>query len=382
MSAPKPRVLLFCDWYYPGFKAGGPIQSCTNLVKALAGEYQFFVFTSDRDLGDESPYAVPVNQWVPGAFGEEIYYRSPGRLGRNEFKAILDYVQPELLYFNSMFSIHYTILPLIYLGKRMGRYKLVLAPRGMLQQGAMQLKAGKKRIFLFLFRRLGWDRMIRFQATDQQELADIKSWFPRAELMLAENIPNRLESKPVAPLKEKGRARLVFISRVHPKKNLHYLLELLGSVDHGGTLELDIYGVADEPDYERRCRELAGGMRDNVQVRFMGPVNNRLVFDTLRSYHFFVLPTLGENFGHAIFEALTSGKPVLLSDQTPWRGLEQIRAGWDIPLSDREAFLGALETIILMDDNEYGYWSQGAFDLAAAYLAQAGYEDKYKKLFS
>src|SRR5690606_23032086 len=121
---------------------------------------------------------------------------------------------------------------------------------------------------------------------------------------------------------------------------------------------------------------------DSVRVRFMGPVDNQLVFDTLGRYHFFVLPTLGENFGHAIFEALISGKPVLLSDQTPWRGLESIRAGWDIPLTERDRFIGALEKIILMDDNEYGYWSQGAFDLAEGYLAGAGYPEKYKKLFS
>ena len=42
--------------------------------------------------------------------------------------------------------------------------------------------------------------------------------------------------------------------------------------------------------------------------------------------------TRHENFGHAVVEAWAHGRPVLLSDQTPWRGLAELDLGWDLPL--------------------------------------------------
>jgi glycosyltransferase involved in cell wall biosynthesis len=58
----------------------------------------------------------------------------------------------------------------------------------------------------------------------------------------------------------------------------------------------------------------------------------------------FILPTLGENYGHVIVEAWAAGVPVLLSDQTPWRGLSGKRIGWDFPLSSPHLFHQALMT--------------------------------------
>lgn len=44
------------------------------------------------------------------------------------------------------------------------------------------------------------------------------------------------------------------------------------------------------------------------------------------------MPTFNENYGHAIVESFVAGLPVVISDRTPWRNLEKINAGWDIPL--------------------------------------------------
>ena len=49
-----------------------------------------------------------------------------------------------------------------------------------------------------------------------------------------------------------------------------------------------------------------------------------------------------ENYGHSIVEALLCGTPVLISDSTPWRGLEAEGVGWDLPIADEAAFVRAL----------------------------------------
>lgn len=55
------------------------------------------------------------------------------------------------------------------------------------------------------------------------------------------------------------------------------------------------------------------------------------------------MPTQGENYGHVFIEALSSGTPILLSDQTPWRNLKDKGIGWDIPLARKDRFIHALQ---------------------------------------
>ncbi|GAB2680714.1 hypothetical protein GCM10027036_39000 [Flavihumibacter cheonanensis] len=383
MKTDKLVILIFSDWYAPGFKAGGPIQSCVNLVRYLSDQYCFFVVCGDRDLGDAQPYEnVPLDQWVNGLSGETIFYTDSRTLSRQKIRRIITELNPHAVYLNSMFSIPFTILPILVCWQLKNRPLVVLAPRGMLQAGALQLKASRKKIFLQLFRLLGWQQIIRFQATDAQELKDIRQHFPSASALIAENIPNRLPDGPPPATKEPGILNLVFISRIHPKKNLLFLLELLTEWPGKAQLTLDIYGDAGDPAYDSQCKSLAEQLPPGRVVRFMGPIENKLVFATLAAYHAFVLPTRGENFGHAIFEALETGKPVLISDQTPWRNLEAGNAGWDIPLDRKDRYWKALDQLAIMDQTAYNLWSAKARSLAQQYVEQAGFRTKYEELFA
>jgi glycosyltransferase involved in cell wall biosynthesis len=67
------------------------------------------------------------------------------------------------------------------------------------------------------------------------------------------------------------------------------------------------------------------------------------VVQELAAHDLFFLPTRGENFGHAIYEALASGIPVLISDRTPWRNLESLGVGWDLPLNAPDKFRHVIE---------------------------------------
>jgi len=56
----------------------------------------------------------------------------------------------------------------------------------------------------------------------------------------------------------------------------------------------------------------------NVQVSLGGDYLPSQAQDLAAQFDIFVLPTLGENFGHAIAEALSVGCPVIVTDTTPW----------------------------------------------------------------
>lgn len=379
----KKRILLFVDWYEPGFKAGGPIQSCLNIVKKLQDRYEFYIFTSDRDLGESTPYPhISVNCWITGSKGEHIFYASPDFLKLQNITDVIHAVQPAVIYFNSMFSKYFTLIPITAIKRAQYRGKVVLAPRGMLQAGALQQKGIKKKFFLYLFRLSGRAKKIVFHATDKQEKKDILKFLPNAnEVVVAENIPNSDHSDFIYREKRTGILHMIFISRIHSKKNLLYLLELLSRSQFTGTINLDVYGVVDDISYEHRCRQLAARLPQNIQVHFKGALANTLVFDTLHKYHLFVLPTLGENFGHAIFEALSSGTPVLISDQTPWRNIEKEFAGWDISLQQPDRYVMVIDKMLKMDEQAYSQWTKGARLYAERFLTDFDFVSKYSVLF-
>ena len=73
----RKKILMITEWYEPGFKAGGPIQACKNVVACLKEEYDFFILCSDRDHGDKVPYPdIPLNQWINNEKAVDIWYAS------------------------------------------------------------------------------------------------------------------------------------------------------------------------------------------------------------------------------------------------------------------------------------------------------------------
>lgn len=378
MKDSRPHVLIFIDWFLPGYKAGGPIRSVANLVEALKGKYRFSIVTTDRDLGDEEPYAgIESQEWIERE-GYRIWYCSPDHRSYRHIRNHIFEEPFDILYVQSMFSLSFSFFPVWTCQALKPEARVVLAPRGMLHKGALGLKSRKKKLFLWAFRLLRLDKGSVFQATDDQEVLDIQDVFPGSKVEVAENM-----ARPELPLskmvdKETQKLRIVFLSRITVKKGLDLLLKALLSVK--GDVELDLFGAQDEPEYWANCQELISKQPSNVQVNYHGTVEPGDVASTLQSYHAFAMPTLGENFGHAIFEALAAGRPVVISQNSPWRGLAGQKAGWDLPL-EVGAFSKALQDLIDMDQNEYDLWSAGARQMAAEYLDRPGRLESYAKLF-
>src|SRR6202163_1690558 len=86
----KKKILLFTNWYEPGYKGGGPIQSCRNIVETFKDKFDFYVFTSDRDLGENIPYpGIVVDQWNESSEGVKIWYASPLFLRKHNVQKLI-----------------------------------------------------------------------------------------------------------------------------------------------------------------------------------------------------------------------------------------------------------------------------------------------------
>ncbi|MGB4840572.1 MAG: glycosyltransferase [Saprospiraceae bacterium] len=347
----------------------------------MSSSYDIYVFTTDRDYKENRPYnGVLCNVWINNNNIYSIHYTSPDKQNYRKIKSIIADIHPDFIYINSMFSFQFAILPLIILRRSKFTGKIVLAPRGMLKPSALNYKSYKKTIFLHLFKLLGFSDMVTFQATDHNECVDIKATFGnRPSIDLISNIPYFSPETSTLEKKE-GQCTMAFVGRIHPIKGLMYLLNALESVK--GFVYLTIYGLIEDESYYDACKKKIDTFNSNIKVSFEENISFVELQSDLLNSHFFVLPTQGENFGHAIFEAMSAGLPVLISDQTPWKDLEQRKIGWDIPLEESDRFKEILGAMVKMDHNEYTLWSSNAKKFAFDYFNKSDIKSQYQKLFN
>jgi glycosyltransferase involved in cell wall biosynthesis len=364
------KILTFVNAYLPGFKSGGPIQSIAGMVDRLSDHLQFFVFTDDRDAGDREPYrSIEVDRWQRFG-GASVFYASSGGKSWRHIARELRRSECDVVYLNSFFHPVFTLRPLVLMKLGLAPDRpVVVAPRGELLPGALAIKSRKKWLFIHAARAAGLYRGVVWQASAEEEAECIRAVFGgSSRVLIAPDLRPRSASARVGSGHEKvrGRARLVFLSRISRKKNLLGALRMVQQADR--PIDFDIFGPvsqADDRSYWSECEALMRTMPPQVTVTYRGVVPNSDVRETLSQYDALLLPTEGENFGHAIVDALQAGCPVLISDQTPWRGLTPMRAGWDLPLSGHDAFIGALRQLAAMDDGEWQAWSQGAISYCA-----------------
>jgi glycosyltransferase involved in cell wall biosynthesis len=381
MALTKKKILLFTDWYEPGFKAGGPIQSCRNIVNLLSGDATFYIVTSDRDLGDTQAYpGIQTDTWLSKG-NINLFYSSPRAMTLNNILEMFRLLNPDVVYLNSMFSFRYTIIPLWAIRKSGFRKRVVLAPRGMLAHSALAMKRWKKRPFLFAFSNSQLSKRMVFHATNQQEITDIRKVMgPKANIVYAANVPQVPNSVPEKEKRE-GQLNCLYLSRIHPIKNLAFALEVFNGIKDLRNIRFDIFGPVEDEQYYAKCFALARQLEENVEVNFMGPLDHGHLADTFKDYHLFFLPTKGENFGHAIFEALACGCPVLISDQTPWTDLEANNAGWSISLDEEEEFRKKIREMYQLDHLAMREKSHAAYEYASKYVSSANLKKNYSTLF-
>ncbi len=345
----KPKILTFVSYYLPGYKAGGPLRTIANMVEHLSDDFEFWIVTRDRDLGDTELYAdVMVSQWNDMQ-GAKVFYLSTENQTLKGITDVINTTPHDLIYLNSFFDPLFTLKPL--LARRFGRVKdvpVVLAPRGEFSISALRLKRFKKRVYIQVAKWLGLYDSIYWHASSVHEAEDIKREFAVKDdsIVTALDLPAKLSQDNFADNQlsaESDVFRVVFLSRISPMKNLDYALRVLKSVT--AQVKFDIYGPIEDKTYWELCEELIRLVPTNIDVSYCNSVQPDDVAKIFSQYDLFLFPTRGENYGHVIAESLSVGTPVLISDQTPWRNLESDGLGWDISLDDVNGFKTVIQTM-------------------------------------
>ena len=333
------KILIPTYGYFPAQNYGGPPVSISNIVTLLHEDHEFYIVTSDHDLKSTEKLEGISDGWNDVGYAK-VLYLSDGQQIKKVFERIVTEINPDIIYLNTLFNVR-IVIPFLSLAKKY-HVKVLLAPRGEVNNGALDAKY-RKIPYIWLIKTIFPE--IYYQSTCVEERKCIEKYLCKepSRIVDLQNIPS-FPVEEIQHFRNKNELRLIFISRISPKKNLHYALERLNEIKDK-KIKFDIYGPIEDKEYWEKCLRIIENISQNINVQYRGRIKHEEIFNTFSKYDLFFFPTLSENYGHVIAEALFSGVPVLISDQTPWTDINKHKAGAALPLSNKDAFLDFLERL-------------------------------------
>lgn len=310
---------MICDYFLPGYRAGGPTQSVKRVIE-VEKDFEFRVLTSDHDYMSKERYEEAKRFSFVRAYGAEVAYlkKSPIDLAWS-FASILRW-QPDIYYLNSLFSV--STLLFLSLRRLLPKGKLIIAPRGQCHPNAL-LKSSTKKKLARLFLRITLPKDCIFEASSSFDHRHIKEWLgeKKAEkfnISVSPNIPPSPASRARFPDHNSNDVVVTFASRIVPNKGLKEAITLLQSLNT--KTHFKIYGEIQDQPYWVECQSLLNNLPGNIYWEYRGHFTPNDVNDIFGQSDLFLFPTKFENFGHIIGEALAVGCPVLTTDQVFWAG--------------------------------------------------------------
>lgn len=227
-------------------------------------------------------------------------------------------------------------------------YKVVYTPHGMLEPWIMQRHYWTKKMpAILLFQKRGVRMADMVHATAESEKKNLLALGWNRNVAV---IPNCVRIDDIEMKQSwKRRKNILFLSRVHIKKGINFLIEAVSQLKE----ELKGYSITiagpGEESYVNGLKQMAARLGVADLFRFIGPVFSDEKWKRYQEADLFVLPTHSENFGIVVAEALASGTPVMTTTGTPWEELNIWRCGWWIPIGT-PSLVDALREFLNADD--------------------------------
>lgn len=313
-----------------GARYGGPSVSVPQLCRAIARDES----TSVTLLVPSEPGDPSANEVLGGYRFMTLPFRGPNRVR----------FTPGLVgAANGLFDVGVSVLhchglwmyPQWALGRLAIRRQvpLIVSPRGMLQGWALTQRGRAKRMLQVSLMRQHINQASLYHALSMQELKEIRAFGVRCPVAV---IPNGIDVGPPPadeacralrtrlPILGEGRICL-FLSRLHPKKNLEGLLQAWGELAKDGLLDDWHLIVAGEgaPNYVHGLRGMASALGLAAQVSFVGGIYGEEKAALFWQASLYVLPSHSEGFSMAVLEAAAAGVPVVMTPECNFPELQE-----------------------------------------------------------
>jgi glycosyltransferase involved in cell wall biosynthesis len=378
------KILIIYDYFHPAWKAGGPIRSIEQLISQMSSQYKFYVLCSAYDHGESKVMKnITIDQWTDWNGKAKVYYNSILKPHLSFYKKVYHEIKPDIFFVNGLYSLSYNIKPLIaarsFINKKR-QSKIILSPRGMLHPGALSQKQYKKKIFFLVFKSLGIQKNILWHATDEKEVHFIRSKFRKPHIAIAGNFP-KLSALLPTPQKQGGKLIMGTLALISPMKNHLEILKALQSVKQ--QLIWHVFGPVKDQVYWDLCNKAINELPPNIQVVYHGAIPPDEVTSALEKIQLFILPSKSENFGHAIFEALSAGKPVITTNTTPFIDLNHKKAGYTLSINNLQSqLIQAINDFAEMDQITFSQYQNNATLYATNFINIEKLKNQYLTMFS
>lgn len=378
MKMLKETIFIFIYGYIPGMQYGGLVTSIYNFSEYFGDKYDVRIVCSNHDYGLKEVYSDIKPGWNPVGKAN-VLYLSEAEYKTKKFYTIMELYPVKMIYLTGVFS--YRLNHAAIKASKKLHAPIVIATRGEILKNILAIKKYKKVPYLWLMKKCGEFRNIYFQITSDEEHEQLVKYLdiPENHIIMLPNIHgNSFHCSNLQ--KVQGAAKILFISRIHPKKNLIDAVKAAVKVE--GKLEFDIYGPIEDEIYWEECQKVIKTAPDNVRIHYCGALNMEEAKESYYRYHAFLFPTLSENYGHVIVEAMIDRCPIIISKgTTPWDDING-KGGFVIDLHDIDALKNAIEKVILMDFSKYALLQKSVEEYCKDKLKLKELLEKYQKMIN
>jgi glycosyltransferase involved in cell wall biosynthesis len=340
-------------------EAGGLFQSVRGLAKAVTcANVSARVFgISDKqsavDSQDWQPLSVQTfrPQWGAWGYASQL------------LPAMLD-ADVDILSTHGLWK--YCSVASLRWHRRMAR-PYIVHPHGMLESWALQNAKWKKRIAALLYENQHLRCAACLRALCEAEAQSIRAYGMRNPICIIPNgvdLPDLSETPtPQAPPFAEGRKVLLYLGRLHPKKNVANLIRAWKQIlkSHPSTSASWILAIAGwaQGGYEAQLRRLATDLDLLTSVIFLGPRFGTEKNEYYRGCDAFIMPSLSEGLPMTVLEAWASAKPVLMTPECNLPEGFGAGAAFQIGTGPEEIAAGLKQVIEMSDDDRRAMGNRG-----------------------
>lgn len=251
----------------------------------------------------------------------------------------------------------------------------VINPRGDLETTRINyniLKKWKKQVVWALWGKRIVNKAACVIATSEQERDSIRRLGVTSPIAI---IPNgiELDAFPNHIIhRYRGKKIVLFLSRVNPIKGIELLLDAWSKIDPKlyDDWELHIAGNSDPKNYIHILEKKVNQLNLSKSVHFIGSITGEEKLRKYQDSNLFILPTLNENFGNVIAEAMMCECPVITTKNAPWGCIDEEKCGWWINLSVEDIVTSLTEAMHMSDEERHELGQRGRKCIINRYSAQ------------
>lgn len=260
---------------------------------------------------------------------------------KTQFLTLLDSIKPDVVHVNSCWEPLSSFT--VFWAKHKG-YPVVITPHGMLEPWVLAKNHWKKKVpALLLYQKRSLkmaDALIATAASEQSNLVALE--YNKNVLL----VPNGVAVDGIELKKSWSTTRtLLYIGLLRPNKGAGILLDALNLIKDKIEGYKVIIAGPDTEGYLEELKEKCNNYGLQNIVSFPGGVFGNNKWQLYRKADLFILPTLNENFGIVIAEALLCGTPVITCKGAPWQCLVTEHCGWWVERSPKEVAKAILKGI-------------------------------------